>query len=92
MLDGFGFLDERTTIPALRDVPVIVLTAMDMNEVDTNALNERISALVQKGAGGRGELLRLLDRVVPPRVRRASLEVPRPEGMGTDDGAGEPAS
>jgi PAS domain S-box-containing protein len=69
VLDGLGFLDARMDIPGLRDVPVVVLTAMEMGDDEERELRARLAGLVRKGDLGRRELLRLIDRAVDEAER-----------------------
>jgi CheY-like chemotaxis protein/two-component sensor histidine kinase len=56
-MDGFEFLAELRWTPTLRPVPIVVLTAMELNEEDHRRLNGGVLHVLQKAARGRDELL-----------------------------------
>lgn len=47
-LDGFAFLGELRRMPEYRDVPVVVLTAKDLNSHERTWLNERVQVSLEK--------------------------------------------
>jgi CheY-like chemotaxis protein len=48
-VDGFGVLDTMKADQALRDIPVIVITAKDLTHEDYKRLSGRVESLLQKG-------------------------------------------
>lgn len=56
-LDGFGFLNELRSQPDYMDIPVIVVTAMDLTHEDRVMLTTSAQRIVQKGAYERDQLL-----------------------------------
>ena len=77
-MDGFEFLAELRRHATWRDIPVLVLTAMDLTDEDRRRLNGEVERVIQKGAYGREELLREVGRLLA-----ASIE--RQEARGTSD-------
>ncbi len=49
-LDGFGFLTELRKTDAWRDLPVVVVTAMELSPVDRQRLNGGVQQVLQKGS------------------------------------------
>ena len=47
--DGFETLAQLRSEPATRDIPVVILTAKDLNQQERSALDGKIQALFQKG-------------------------------------------
>jgi signal transduction histidine kinase/CheY-like chemotaxis protein len=75
-MDGFEFLAELRRHAAWRDIPVLVLTAMDLTDEDRRRLNGEVERVIQKGACGREELLREVGRLL-------AVSIERPETRGT---------
>jgi CheY-like chemotaxis protein len=67
-IDGFKILENMQTSQKLRDIPVIVISGMDLSAEQKNQLNEFGQRLLLKGSFNEKELLtsiqRSLDRVV----------------------------
>ncbi|MDE2512250.1 MAG: response regulator, partial [Elusimicrobia bacterium] len=59
-LNGFDILEAMERDPRLKDVPVIVLTAKSLSPQETEYLQTRVQAVVQKGSRDLGELLALV--------------------------------
>ncbi len=59
-MDGFDVLEAVRMRPHLRDVPILVVTAKDIDPEDRQRLNGRIAAIIQKGPQQRDALLREL--------------------------------
>jgi signal transduction histidine kinase/CheY-like chemotaxis protein len=74
-MDGFEFLAEMRRHAAWRDVPVVVLTAMDLTDEDRRRLGGDVLRVIQKAACDRDELLREVGRLLA-----AALERPAPGG------------
>ena len=71
-MDGFEFLAELRRHESWRDIPVIVLTAMDLTDEDRRRLNGEVERVMQKGAYDRDELLREVGRVLAASVARGA--------------------
>jgi CheY-like chemotaxis protein len=68
-MDGFQFTREVRSNKEWRDIPIIVMTAKDIDAEDRAALDGQVSRILQKGASAREELLaEISQRVV--RVAR----------------------
>jgi CheY-like chemotaxis protein len=50
VMDGFAFLDQVKHVPALAQVPIVVLTAKDLTEAERRVVNERTLLVLTKGA------------------------------------------
>lgn len=59
-MDGFDVLEAVHARPHLHDVPVLVITAKDIDGADRQRLNGRIAAIIHKGPQQRDALLREL--------------------------------
>lgn len=70
-VDGFEFLAERGRIPALRAIPVIVVTAADLTEEDHRRLNGGVEKVLRKTESNRDQLLEELRDLVSHYVRKA---------------------
>ncbi|MFQ5757365.1 MAG: response regulator, partial [Acidiferrobacterales bacterium] len=72
-MDGFQFVDHVRTQEGWRSIPIIVITAKDLNEEDRRRLNGYVEGVLQKGAYKPEALLReVCDRVrarVKPRLQ-----------------------
>src|SRR5262249_47151194 len=72
VMDGFEFLVERRREDLGRDVPVIVLTAMDLSAEERERLNGSVARILEKGAYTHEALLaevRALVRASVGRIR-----------------------
>ena len=56
-MDGFHFTREVRAHPEWRDIPILVMTAKDIDAEDRERLDGQVSRILQKGACGREELL-----------------------------------
>ncbi|MCA1804941.1 MAG: response regulator [Xanthomonadaceae bacterium] len=57
-MNGFDFLDEIHRDPALRDIPVVVMTALDLSEQDRARLSGRAYWVMEKNPDMRAEILK----------------------------------
>jgi signal transduction histidine kinase/CheY-like chemotaxis protein len=73
-MDGFEFLVEIRQRPEWRDIPVLVMTAKDLNVEDQKRLNGYVERVMQKNASELGELLRELGRMLPRSIERGQRE------------------
>jgi CheY-like chemotaxis protein len=69
-MDGFEFLHELRRRPEWRDIPVVVVTAMDLTEEDRTRLNGGVERIIQKS--DRDEMLHQLSGVIGKCVKRRS--------------------
>ena len=82
-IDGFQVLETIRGTPLTKEIPVLILTAKDLNKHDLNRLSSNnIQQLVQKGDVDKAELLdkvnRMLGNTIPLPVDPASKIVPSP--------------
>jgi hypothetical protein len=56
-MDGIQFTREVRARPEWRDIPIVVMTAKDINAEDRAQLDGQVSRILQKGACAREELL-----------------------------------
>jgi CheY-like chemotaxis protein len=56
-MDGFGFLTELHENEVWRHIPIIVLTARDLDQADKSRLDGSVREILQKGAYSRDQLL-----------------------------------
>jgi len=57
VMDGFEFVMEMRKLNAANDIPIVVVTAMDVTEEDRQRLNGDVVGLIQKGGLDRESLL-----------------------------------
>ena len=67
-MDGFQFTEEVRANPQWRDIPILVMTAKDIDADDRARLDGQVSRILQKGACGRDELL----AEITSRIARAT--------------------
>jgi hypothetical protein len=70
-MDGFQFTREVRANPQWRNIPILVMTAKDINSEERARLDGKVSRILQKGACGREELLVEISQ----RVARATRPV-----------------
>jgi CheY-like chemotaxis protein len=63
-MDGFEFLDKLRDRPDATEIPVVVLTAMELTEQDRARLNGNVARVLSKGGGSAAELSHELRRLV----------------------------
>ena len=89
-MDGFEVLEAMRREEAWRDIPVIVITAKDLDREELAWLNGRAERVFQKGAYDRAELVGVVERAVARRV--AEARAPQgPQGECMRSGASIPA-
>jgi PAS domain S-box-containing protein len=64
VMDGFQFLLEMRARSEWTDIPVIVVTAKDLNEEDRRVLSGRVEQVVEKGAQSNEEVVRKIREVL----------------------------
>ena len=57
VMDGFEFLDQLRTIPEMQDVPVVVLTARDLNPQERTELSGKVDQIFNKLSWNSEDLL-----------------------------------
>lgn len=72
-MDGFQFITELDRHPEWCDVPVVVITAMDLDRDQRRRLERRVDRILQKGAYSRDELI----DIVRAKVRHHAARVAR---------------
>lgn len=63
-MNGFAILERLRTTPELRDLPVIVVTGVELNAEQQQQLNNFGKTLLQKGMIGQQELFETLDKTL----------------------------
>ncbi|WP_187639936.1 response regulator [Bosea sp. F3-2] len=71
-MDGFEFVDEIRRHEETRRLPVIVLTAADLDAEGHRRLSGGVRRILRKSAGGREELLATLREAIADRLRPVS--------------------
>lgn len=71
-MDGFEFVAHVKADPALRTVPIVVVTAKDITDAERKQLNGQVSRVLQKGAYSRDDLLAEVSRTVTKQLRGES--------------------
>ena len=66
-MDGFCFVEEFRRLPAVKDVPIIVLTAKDLTTDDWKRLNGHVESIMAKG-NGTGAVLGKVREMLARRV------------------------
>ena len=66
-MSGFDVAQELKQIPASRDIPIIILTSMDIDETEQAELSEFVSGLMKKGAFTKRDLLREIAHIGPEK-------------------------
>jgi signal transduction histidine kinase/DNA-binding response OmpR family regulator len=69
-MDGFEFVDQLRRRPEWHDIPVVVVTAMDLSEAERRRLNGAVERVIQKSARSSPDLLQEITEVLTDRVRR----------------------
>jgi signal transduction histidine kinase/CheY-like chemotaxis protein len=68
-MDGFEFLEQLRSRSVWKSIPVVVVTARDLDDRDRAFLDGRVQRIMQKGATRRDELVREISRQVVARTR-----------------------
>jgi len=69
-MDGFEFLAELRSNASWHDVPVLVVTAMDLTEADRHRLNGEIEGVIRKSGQSGDDLMREIGQVLSACVQR----------------------
>jgi CheY-like chemotaxis protein len=80
-LDGFAVLERLQADPALRTLPVVVLTGTPLSDHERAQLETRAIALLQKSFYSPQELRRLIRRVLGQQALDGVEQLDRAEGL-----------
>lgn len=72
-MDGFEVLRRIKHDPNLRDIPIFILTAKDLNKAERELLARQANVLYQKGAAWRKDLLVQIQKAVGPSKTKTIL-------------------
>ncbi|MEE8312094.1 MAG: response regulator [Candidatus Binatia bacterium] len=72
-MNGFEFMERLRELPAARELPVVVLTAKELDPEEREFLAARTEGVVQKGSAAADELLPLVRRAISEKRKRADL-------------------
>jgi len=64
-MDGFGIVEEMKADPALKEIPIIVITAKELSAIERDRLNGKIKGLLQKGSFMDSDLLTDIKQALP---------------------------
>jgi signal transduction histidine kinase/DNA-binding response OmpR family regulator len=76
VLDGFGFLLEFRKHDAWQEIPIIVMTSMDLTAEELQVLHGGVASIVQKGASTLPELCHEIRSIVRSHAERAAERAP----------------
>jgi CheY-like chemotaxis protein len=80
-MDGFEFVAELRSRREWRNLPVLVVTALELSEEDHSRLNGEVELVIRKSGQPRDELLRELGRALAECVeRQAAADEAEPAG------------
>jgi PAS domain S-box-containing protein len=71
-MDGFEVLEHLRADPKLRSLPVIVVSAKDLDEDQRRLLSERVGAIMQKASYSRADLIEHLHGLLARSIGRGS--------------------
>jgi CheY-like chemotaxis protein len=71
VMDGFEFLHELRAEEGHHDLPVIVVTARELNEKERRTLSGTVERVIQKGAYSKDDLLKYICRLIHGVTARA---------------------
>ncbi len=75
-MDGFQFLAEIRQVEAWKDIPVIVVTAMDLSPEDHERLTGSVQQVLMKGAYRLDDLLAEVQRMVSQMAKQTTKSAP----------------
>ena len=87
-MDGFAFAESLRENEAWREIPIVVMTAMDLSDEDRLRLSGQVQSVVQKSGQSIGDLLRQVRDMVAA-CARASREVGPHKAGGAEAGPSE---
>ena len=71
-MDGFELIHTLRKNPETREIPVVVLTAMDLSNADHMMLASNVTEVLKKGASSRDEVLKIVKDLVESAMHRDS--------------------
>jgi len=71
-MDGFELIHTLRKNPETREIPVVVLTAMDLSHADQAMLANNATEVLKKGASSRDEVLKIVKDLVQSTMHRDS--------------------
>ena len=71
-MDGFELINTLRKNPETREIPVVVLTAMDLSNADQMMLASNVTEVLRKGASSRDEVLKIVKDLVESTMNRGS--------------------
>ena len=71
-MDGFELIHKLRKNPDTREIPVVVLTAMDLSNADRLMLANSTTEILKKGASSRDEMLKIVKDLVQSTTHRDS--------------------
>ncbi|NJN39731.1 MAG: response regulator [Gammaproteobacteria bacterium] len=80
-MDGFEFLAELRNRAQWHDIPVLVVTAMDLTDADHRRLNGEVEGVVRKTGQSSDNLLREISQAITASVARRGVTL-----VGSNDG------
>ena len=75
-MDGFEFLAEVREHPEWHDIPVVVVTALDLSEEEQRRLNGDVERVIHKSGRARDELLREVSATLAALICRVTETAP----------------
>ena len=63
VMDGFDFLIEKWSNEVWRDIPVVVITAKDLTDVERRQLGGSVEQLLEKGSYSGEQVARLVRKL-----------------------------
>ncbi len=78
-MDGFQFVAELDRHEKYREIPVVVITAMDLSSDQRERLEKRVERILQKGAYDRDQLIEIVRAKVNQHALRVAKSMLEPE-------------
>ena len=74
-MDGFELLELLRQTPHWQDIPVIVVTAKDLNDAELESLNKHVHQIFQKGAYDRQNLVDIVNHMVRSHAAAETMQL-----------------
>jgi CheY-like chemotaxis protein len=71
-VNGFDVVSELKSDPKTSEIPILIVTAKDLDARDKHQLNGQVAAVLQKGSTAGVELLAWLRQLLGERIRLRS--------------------